>query len=115
MTNYLSSESIIPIFSIKEKDLLSNVYKINNWNDTLNYLLNYKKNDIKYSFERILKFSWISFINNYKDNLNNILEIYKIYFEIKEIKFDENKLKEKIKNIDPNKYDINNIYKDILK
>ena len=112
---YLNTKSIIPIFNVKEKQFLNNIYKIYNWDDTLYYFKNYKNNDLKLGFERILKFSWIVFINDYKNNLNQILEIYKIYNKIKDINLTENELKNKIKNFDIKKnYDINKIYKIIL-
>ena len=114
MEKYLNTKSIIPIFIIKEKKILNNIYKIYNWNDTLNYFKNYKKNDLKYGFERIIKFSWIVFLNEYRNNLNQILEIYKIYVKINNIKLSDDQLKEKIKNIDIKKYNINTIYFNIL-
>ncbi len=112
---YLNLEAIIPIFNIKEKDFLNNIYNIYNWNDTLNYFKNYKNNELNFGFDRILMFSWIVFINDYKNNLNQILEIYKIYIKLKDIDFNENKLKERLKNLTIKKNDdINNIYKTIL-
>ena len=111
---YLNVKSIIPIFNVKEKQFLNNIYKIYNWDDTLYYFKNYKNNDLKLGFERILKFSWIVFINDYKNYLNQILEIYKIYIKIKDIKLTENELKDKIKNFDKKNIDISKIYKMIL-
>ena len=110
MNKYLKTESIIPTFKISEKQILNNIYKIHNWIDTLNYFRNYKKNDLKYGSGRILSYSWIVFLNSYKDNLNIILEIYKIYIKIEEKLSDkgynEKKLKEKIRNLDIKKYKI---------
>jgi len=114
MDKYLNTKLIIPKFKISEKQILNNIYNIYNWNDTLNYFNNYKKNDLKYGFERVLQYSWISFLDDYKNNLNYILEIYKIYIEIQNIKLTENELKEKIKNIDIKQIDINSIYNRIL-
>lgn len=114
MNKYLNNETIIPLFKINEKDILNNIYKIFNWNDTLNYFKNYKKNDLKYGFERILRLSWIVFLDDYKSNLNIILDIYKIYIEIQNIKINDNQLKIKIKNIDIKKYDIDKIFYKIL-
>ena len=114
MNKYLNTESkIIPIFSINESKILNNIYKIYNWNDTLNYFENYKKNDLKYGFQRILEYSWIAFLDDYKNNLNTILEIYKIYVKIQNIDLSENELKEKIRNFDPKKYN-KKIYTNIL-
>ena len=54
-------------------------------------------------------------LSRFKNNLNQILEIYKIYIKIKDIKLTENELKDKIKNFDIKKnYDISKIYKMIL-
>lgn len=114
MDKYLNKESIIPVFSIKEKQILNNIYNIHNWNDTLNYFRNYNKNNLKYGFDRILKFSWIVFLNDYKNNLNTIFEIYKIYTNVKKIRINENELKKIIKDIDINKYDVKNIYEKLL-
>jgi hypothetical protein len=112
---YLNTNSIIPVFNVKEKQFLNNIYNIYNWNDALNYFKNYKNNDFSLGFERILMFSWIVFLDDYKNNLNQIFEIYKIYIKLKDIKLTENQLKEKIKNFDfKNNYSSNNIYKTIL-
>ena len=37
---YLNTKSIIPIFNIKEKQFLNDIYKIYNWDDTLYYFKN---------------------------------------------------------------------------
>jgi hypothetical protein len=114
MDKYLNTSTIIPTFYVKEKTLLNEIYKIYNWNDTLNYFMNYEKNTLSYGFDRILKYSWISFLNEYKNNLNQILEIYKIYIKIKKIKINEKQIKEKIKNLDIKKYNVNDLYFKIL-
>jgi hypothetical protein len=117
MDKYLNTKSIIPVFSVKEKNILNKIYKIYNWNDTLNYFKNYKKNDLKYGFQRILSYSWKVFFNEYKNNLNQILEIYKIYTIIENIDLNESQLKDKIKNIDIKSSDLDTekIYLNILK
>ena len=73
---------LLPALNLNEKIILNIVYNINNWDEVLYYINKYKNLLNKRTLNRIIKFSWYSFYDTYKINLNLIINIYEIYYKI---------------------------------
>ena len=85
----------IPILSIDSSQILNQIYDIENWKDCHNYFIKYQNIVNKYSLERILKFSWETFFDSYKINIDLIIEIYSIFLK----KINKNVKIEKVQEI----------------
>ena len=90
---------LLPALNLNEKIILNIVYNINNWDEVLYYINKYKNLLNKRTLNRIIKFSWYSFYDTYKINLNLIINIYEIYYKI---------INKNPKNIDNIIYDVKN-------
>jgi hypothetical protein len=85
-----------PVINFKENDILSLIYDIKNWNDSKNYFIKYKNITNKKTIERIITYSWISFFDTFKINIDNIILIYETYFKLINKNIDLNTIKDKI-------------------
>jgi hypothetical protein len=81
----------IPNLNTNTKQILNQIYDIKNWEDSYNYINKYKNISNKYTLERIIKYSWESFYDSYKINMDYIIQIYALFFEKikKNIKIDK--------------------------
>ena len=88
--------SLLPIINLEENNILELVYKIKSWEDCNNYIKKYQNLSNKKTIERIINYSWISFFEKYKVNIDLIIEIYSIFSRYFDLKIDNNKIKENI-------------------
>ena len=99
----------IPNLNTSTKQILDQIYDIKNWEDSYNFINKYKNISNKYTLERIIKYSWESFYDSYKINMDYIIQIYELFFEKikKNIKID--KIKEVIFNIKKDNISLKNL------
>ena len=69
----------VPSMNMNEKLILKNIYEINSWEDVYKYQ-NKNKKDHKFTIRRILQFSWISFYNETKNDIDIIIKCYNLFF-----------------------------------
>lgn len=85
-----------PVINLNETDILNLIYDIKNWDDSKNYFIKFKNITNKKTIERIISYSWISFFDSFKVNIDNIILIYKTYFKLINQNIELNKIKDKI-------------------
>jgi len=71
----------IPKIGLNSKIILSSVYNINSWSDLLFFIKKNKDSIEPITLIRLLKFSWITFYNSYRNNIDNIIQSYNIYID----------------------------------
>jgi hypothetical protein len=93
----INNEQILfPILNLNEKEILKLVYDISSWQDCIEYFMKYKNIINKKTIERIINYSWISFFDTYKVNIDHIIEIYSLYLSFYNIKINKDLIKDKI-------------------
>jgi len=101
-----------PIINFNEKEVLNLIYDIKNWKDCNDYFLKFKNIINKKTIERIITYSWASFYETYKINIEYITEIYDIYLNLIGNNNDKNKIQDKIyelKKKDTNKQEFHKL------
>ena len=101
----------IPKLNMSEKLILKNIYNINSWNDVEIYQNRNNKDSIL-TIIRILDFSWISFYENIKNDIDIIINCYIYFFKRRNKNISEKNLAKIIYSIikDIKKYDLNKIH-----
>lgn len=105
---------LFPIIDFSEKEILNMIYNIKNWQDSRNYFVKFQNITNKKTIERIISYSWISFYDSFKINIDIIIEIYDIYLKLIGKKIELNLIKDKIYELKKNETKKEDYHKLIL-
>lgn len=92
-------DEYFPILNLTENDVLRIIYDIKDWEESYNYCLKMNKLINKFTLKRIIKFSWLSFYDSYKVNLDIIIQLYKIWCDVNNINLNLETIANKIYKI----------------
>ena len=95
-------DTFFPVINFNENDILNLIYDIKNWDDSKNYFIKFKNITNKKTIERIISYSWVSFFDSFKVNIDNIIHIYDAYFKLINFDIDISKIKDKIYELKKN-------------
>lgn len=99
--------------NLNDKKVLEIVYNIIDFKSLHHYLENNIRDNLKITIDRIFNYSWKTFYENYKENLEYIGKSYLLYFKKFNIKFNEQNINKVLFSI-KKKNNIENIHKYII-
>lgn len=101
----------VPKINMSEKLILKNIYNINSWSDTLDYIKK-NRNESYITISRILNLSWVPFYKSSKNDIDIIINCYKMFFQKTKKEINIEKISKILYSITKNlkKYESKNIH-----